>query len=246
MKVRVAVYTLAVVVLAPVAALAAPARTPASSAELSAADQAFLSARDAVRVGDRERLAQAAARLANHPLAAYIEYWQLLGYIRSAEPKATADVAQFMNRHAGSYIADRLRFDVALAMASRGDYQGFEREGEQLAWWTDDAQFRCYSALSKYRRAVAKQAEVFAREARQLLANTTNPAGEGCIALTEALLADNRISVWDRVRALVEQNQLDVAKRIGARALDSNGRAVDQKLLTQAIDRPAEIGRAHV
>ena len=57
MKVLLAVYTLAVVVLAPVAALAAPARTPASSAsELSAADQAFLSARDAVRVGDRERL----------------------------------------------------------------------------------------------------------------------------------------------------------------------------------------------
>ncbi len=80
MKVRLAVYTLALVVLAPVVALAAPARAPASSAtELSAADQAFLAARDAVRVGDRERLAQAAARLANHPLAAYIEYWQLLG-----------------------------------------------------------------------------------------------------------------------------------------------------------------------
>ncbi|HZA95370.1 MAG TPA: transglycosylase SLT domain-containing protein, partial [Burkholderiaceae bacterium] len=104
---------------------------------------------------------------------------------------------------------------------------------------------RCYSALSKYRRAVAKQAELFAREARQLLANTTNPAGEGCIALTEALLADNRISVWDRVRALVEQNQLDVAKRIGARALDANGRPVDQKLLAQAIDRPAAFLTAH-
>ncbi len=115
-------------------------------------------------------------------------------------------------------------------LASRGDYQGFEREAAQLAWWTDDAQFRCYSALSKYRRAAAKQADVFAREARQLLANTKNSAGEGCIALTEALLADNRISVWDRVRALVEQNQLDAAKRIGARALDAErpaGRSKD-------------------
>ena len=102
MKVRLAVYTLAAVVLAPVSAIAAPARTPAAAtSELSAADQAFLSARDAVRVGDRERLAQAAARLADHPLAAYIEYWQLLGQIRSAEPKAASDVAQFMSRHAG-------------------------------------------------------------------------------------------------------------------------------------------------
>src|SRR6187431_3576524 len=107
MKVRLAVYTLAAVALAPVSAIAAPVRTPAAAtSELSAPDQAFLSARDAVRVGDRERLAQAAARLADHPLAAYIEYWQLLGQIRSAEPKAASEVAQFMSRHAGTYIAD--------------------------------------------------------------------------------------------------------------------------------------------
>ncbi len=246
MKVRLAVYTLAAVALAPVSAIAAPTRAPAAAtSELSASDQAFLSARDAVRVGDRERLAQAAARLAGHPLAAYIEYWQLLGQIRSAEPKAVSDVAQFMSRHAGTYIADRLRFDVALALANRGDYQGFEREAAQLAWWTDDAQFRCYSTLSKYRRAAAKQADAIAREARQLLANTTNAAGEGCIALTEALLTDNRVSVWERVRALVEQNQLDVAKRIGTRALDASGRLVDQKLLAQAIDRPAAFLTVH-
>ena len=63
--------------------------------------------------------------------------------------------------------------------------------------------------------------------------------------MTEALLADNRISVWERVRALVEQNQLDIAKRIGGRALDGGGKPVDQKLLTQAIDRPAAFLTAH-
>jgi soluble lytic murein transglycosylase len=245
MKLLLAVYT-AALALAPLCAPAAPARAPAaSSKELSASDQAFLNARDAVRIGDRERLAQNAARLGDHALAGYIEYWQLLGRIRSAEPKAAADVAQFMRRHVDTYIADRLRFDWALVLASNSDYQAFEREAAQLAWWTDDAQFRCYLALSKYRRATAKQAEELAREARQLLANTKDAAGEGCIALTEALLADNRISVWDRVRALVEQNQLDTAKRIGVRALDAGGRPVDQKLLMQAIDRPAAFLTAH-
>lgn len=249
MKIPVAVYTLVVLTtlaLAPLPATAAPARAPTGSpTDLSAVDQAFMSARDAVRIGDRERLAQNAARLAGHPLAAYIEYWQLLGRIRSGEPKAVADVAQFMHRHGDTYIGDRLRFDGALVLASRGDYQAFEREAALLAWWTDDAQFRCYQALSKYRRAGAKQADAFAREGRQLLANTKDSAGEGCIALTEALLADGRISVWDRVRALVEQNQLEIAKRIGARALDAGGRPVDQKLLTQAIDRPAAFLTAH-
>ncbi len=246
MKTRLAVYTLAAFALAPLCVLAAPARSPsAAPAGLSAADQAFLDAREAVRIGDRGRLAQNAARLAGHPLAAYIEYWQLLGRIQSDEPQVVADVAQFMRRHAGTYIADRLRFDGALALASRGDYQGFEREAAQLAWWTDDAQFRCYLALSKYRRSAATQADALAREARQLLANTRDSAGEGCMALTEALLADGHISVWERVRALVEQNQLQTAKRIGARALDAGGRPVDQKLLVQAIDRPAAFLTAH-
>ena len=247
MKFRFAVYTLAAMLFAP-SVLAAPARAPTAAtgeSSLSAADQAFLSARDAVRIGDRERLAQASVRLNGHPLAPYVEYWQLLGRLRSGDPKAAADVAQFITRHAGTYIADRLRFDNALVLASRADYAGFEREAAQLAWWTDDAQFRCYQALSKYRRAGAKQADAFAREARQLLANTANSSGEGCFALTEALLADNRISVWDRVRALVEQNQLDIAKRIGARALDAGGKPVDQKLLAQAIDRPAAFLTAH-
>jgi soluble lytic murein transglycosylase len=152
-----------------------------------------------------------------------------------------------MRKHADSYIADRLRFDWALQLAKRGDYPGFEREAAQLqpGWWTDDSQLLCYLALSKYRKAVGQQADVFARDARQLLANTKNSAGEGCLALTETLLADSRVSIWDRVRALVEQNQLDTAKRIGARALDQNGRPVDQKMLTQAIERPSAWLIAH-
>ena len=251
MRIRLAVYSLvalAVIALAPSAVFAAPARGPAPpSADLSPLDQAFLGAREAARLGDRERLANAAVRLADHPLAVYLDYWQLLERIRAGEPRAAADVAQFMQRHADTYLADRLRFDWALALANRGDYAGLEREAAQLVtgWWTDEPQLRCYLALSRYRKATAQQAEVVARDARRVLANTKESAGDGCVALTEALLADGRISVWERVRALVEQNQLDTAKRIGARALDPNGRPVDQKMLVQAIDRPAAWLTAH-
>ena len=248
MKLRLAVYTLTALALAPLCALAAPARAPAASSnDLSATDQAFLSARDAVRLGDGVRLAQHAARLSGHPLAVYLEYWQLVGRIQLGEPGVAADVAQFMRRHADSYIADRLRFDWALQLAKRGDYPGLEREAAQLlpGWWTDESPLLCYLALSKYRKATAQQADVFARDARQLLANTKSSAGDGCLELTETLLADGRVSIWDRVRALVEQNQFDTAKRIGARALDQNGRPVDQKMLTQAIDRPSAWLTAH-
>ncbi|MEP6607364.1 MAG: hypothetical protein ABJA83_01655 [Burkholderiaceae bacterium] len=110
------VYRLAlpIALVATAALAAAPALAgPASvnPADLSAVDQAFINAREAVRIGDRERLTQNAARLVRHPLAAYPEYWLLLGRIRSAEPNVTADVTQFMRRHPDTYIADRLRLD---------------------------------------------------------------------------------------------------------------------------------------
>jgi soluble lytic murein transglycosylase len=247
-----AVYTLAAAALVCAApALAAPTKTStaargaASAAPaLSATDQAFLDAREAARVGDRARLGLLGAQLESHPLAAYVEYWQLAPRLRS-DPDAATQAEAFIARHADTYVADRLRLDWALALADRGDFSGFEREAAQLVWNTDDSQLRCYAALSKYRNASGSQSDVLARDARQLLANTRDSAGEGCLALTEALLADSRISVWERVRALVEQNQLPTAKRVGVRAQDANGKPVDQKLLAQAIDRPAAFLVAH-
>jgi soluble lytic murein transglycosylase len=242
-----AVYTFVTgCVLACSSALAANGSPAAAGvAPLSAADQQFLVARDAARASDRAKLASVAPQLANHPLVAYVEYWQLVPRLRSADPVVATEVESFFTRHADTYIADRLRLDWSLALANRGDFTGFEREAGRLVWNTDDSQVRCYSILARYRNSSGSQSDVVAREARQMLANTRDSAGEGCLALTEALLADERISVWERVRALVEQNQLPTAKRIGARALDARGKPVDQKLLTQAIDRPAAFLTAH-
>jgi soluble lytic murein transglycosylase len=246
---RFAVYTaLAFALSTPLggAATATPPR-PAASAEpaISAADQAFLGARDAARVGNRERLAQLAPQLRAHPLASYVEYWQLAPRLRQDDPAVAGEVEAFFTRHADTYVADRLRLDLALATAARGDFTGFDREAAKLVWNADDGQVRCYAALSRYRAAADQQAEAHAREARQLLANTRDSAGDGCLALTEALLADGRISAWERVRALVEQNQFATAKRIGARALDTSGKPIDQKMLAQAIDRPSVWLTAH-
>ena len=248
-----AVYTLvtvAIAVLAPADAAAtrppaAVQKGPAASAPaLSAADQAFLDARDAARTGNRARLTQLAPTLVSHPLVAYVDYWLLVPSLRS-DSAATTMVEAFFATYPNTYIADRLRLDWALALADRGDFTGFDAQASQLIWNLDDSQLRCYSALSRYRVASGSQSDLAAREARQLLANTRDSAGDGCLALTEALLADGRISVWDRVRALVEQNQLPTAKRVGAHALDARGKPVDQKLLAQAIDRPAAFLVAH-
>src|SRR5512139_1137570 len=247
---RFAVYTALALALATTVSCAAtptPAKgaTAAAEAPISADDQAFLDARDAARLGNRDRLAQLAPKLTAHPLVSYVEYWQLVPRLRQDDPAIQTDVSTFFARYADTYIADRLRLDWALALAARGDFTAFDREAAKLVWGQDDGQLRCYIALSRYRSSADQQAELYAREARQLLANTRDSAGEGCLALTEALLADGRISVWERVRALVEQNQLPTAKRVGVRAQDAHGKPVDQKLLGQAIDRPAAFLVAH-
>ncbi|MBS1134242.1 MAG: putative soluble lytic murein transglycosylase [Burkholderiaceae bacterium] len=212
---------------------------------LSTADQQFLQARDAARAGDVARLSQLARQLEDHPLSAYVEYWKLVPRLRIGEPAVRLAVEDFLSRNYGTYIADRLRLDWSLALADRGDFADFERETGRLTWNADDPELRCYSALARFRGASNSQSGVASSEARRLLANTRDATAGGCLALTEALLADGRISVWDRVRAFVEQNQLAAAKSIGERALDSSGKPVDEKLLTQAIDRPAAFLAAH-
>src|SRR5512133_555565 len=128
---RFAVYTaLALALAAPLPAVAAQAapKRPATETVISSADQAFLDARDAARLGNQQRLAQLAGQLASHPLYAYVEYWQFLPRLRLPDPAVDADVERFFDRNPDTYIADRLRLDWALALAARGDFTSFDRE----------------------------------------------------------------------------------------------------------------------
>jgi len=237
---RVAPFALiaaACIAASPVGAMAQGRSAPARSDSLSA-DDAFMAAREAVRVGDRERLAMLAERVKGHPLAAYVEFWQLQTRLRTDEPaRIDAAVAEFFARHPDTFLADRLRLEWLLALGMRRDFDAYAREQPALIWG-DDAQIRCYSMLARYLRE--GRSEALAREARQLLAGTRESGTEGCVALTDALLEDGRLSIWERVRALVEQNQLATAKRVATAA-----RGTSPALIAQAIDSPAAFLTTH-
>jgi len=210
------------------------ADSSAARAEL-AADEFFLAARDAARLNDRDRLAALGARLPDHPLAAYVELWQLLPRLRTEEPAAADALATaFMARHEGSFIADRMRMEWLLALGARGDFDTLLREQPRQVWTHDEQQVRCYAMLARYSRNEGRQIEQLAREARALLASTREAGGDGCLALTEARFDDGRLSAWERVRALVEQNQFASARRLAARIPRT-----DPAQVGQAIDRPA-------
>jgi soluble lytic murein transglycosylase len=221
-------------------ACAAPPRLPLTVAPTSP-DDLFVAARDAFRAGDHDRLAALAPRLNDHPLSNWIDFWQTQMRLRLDEPaKVDAAVAAFFKRHPDSYLADRLRMEWLLVLGARRDFARFAAEQPQLVWQHDDHQVRCYAALLRYQRDDGRPVAERAREARLLLAGTRDAGGEGCMALTEALLADGRISPWDRVRALAENNQLSAAKRLG----DLLPRT-DAVQLNQAIDKPAQFLTLH-
>jgi len=228
------VFAVAAATVAAAPAAATPPR-PATRVDPVAQDDLFLAARDAFRLGDREKLAALAARLQGHPLAVWVEYWQLNLRLKSDEPaRVDAAVAEFFARNPGSYLADRLRMDWLLALGARRDFDRFAAEQPALVWQHDDHQVRCYAALIRYQRDAARPVTDREREARQVLATSREPGGDGCMALTEALVGDGRISPWDRVRALVEGNQLTQAKRLGALLPRT-----ESAQLAQAIDKPA-------
>jgi soluble lytic murein transglycosylase len=221
-------------------ALLAPAQLAARERELLAAraarqaDEAFLAARDAALLGNRERFEALAARLRDHPLAAYVELWRLTLRLRTEAPaRIDADVAAFIARHAGAYVADRMRLEWLLALGSRRDFAAFERELPLLVW-NDDPQLRCYAALTRYQRNEGRRIDELAAAARHVLATSRDAGGDGCWALTETLAIDERISPWERMRALVENNQPAVAKRLVAWLPKANSASI-----AQAIDRPA-------
>ncbi len=215
--------------------LAAQAQAQDSGRALGAGDRAFLDAREAFRLNDRERLAAHAARLDGHPLASYAEFWQIVLRLRGGDAeRADADAAAFIERHRGTYIADRLRMEWLLSLGARRQFADYEREAAQQIWTHDEQQVRCYRMLARYLRNEGRRIAELADEARQTLLTTREAGGDGCMALTETLLADGRLDPWERIRELVEKNQLATAKRLAALAP-----GVDARQVAQAIDRPA-------
>jgi len=126
-----------------------PAVTPAVQATAPLATPVS-AARDAMQ----RKQWQALPALVSHalsqgdPLSMYAEYW-LLRYQLDAPglPAPTKEAEAFLQRHAGAYLADRLRGDWILAAARAGDFATVRQLGEVQA---DNAQIRCARLAARH------------------------------------------------------------------------------------------------
>ena len=196
------------------------------------ADESVVAAYEAFRAGDAFRLARHAAAMKGHVLEPYFEYW---GLRLRLEDAPAPEVRAFLERHAGTYLAERLRSEWLKELGRRAEWPEFDREFAALA--RDDLELRCYGWASRLARGddgAYAESQVVWREPKEL--------PQGCTALAERLIAEGRFDsgqTWDRVRLLLDNGQIAAAKRMLASL--PKGETHDERLLQLAAGNPQRV-----
>ena len=200
----------AVMLVLPVAARSAasvPAVKSATTARADKADEAVLLARDAFRAGNTQKLARAAAQARGHVLEPYVEYWRLRMRL---EERGADEVRDFLARHQGTLLAERLRLDWLRMLGKKGDWDTFRKERPFLV--NDEPDIACLGLLDRFR---AGDAAALAELKSFWLAPVALP--EGCVPLAENLMRSGdygSAQIWERFRLLVASGQLVAARRV--------------------------------
>ncbi len=122
--------------------------TSFAQAPSAPADTAVVDAREAFRKKDRVRLAalRSAVIAANHPLAMWVDYWDIGNRIAEISPD---EARAFMTRWSGTYVEDRFRNDWLQVLGRRRDWDTFSAEFPRFRM-NDDREVTCYSLVADH------------------------------------------------------------------------------------------------
>jgi soluble lytic murein transglycosylase len=173
-----------------------------------AGDAAVLDAREALRKRDRARLAADRAQVLSerHPLAMWVEYWELQNRLGEAQQD---ELNAFAVRWSGTYVEDRLRNDWLLELGKRRDWANFAAEYPRFRM-NDDREVACYALLvdhlgGKDVREAALPAWLAQRE-----------ADDGC-ALLASTLVDAKLltpaQLWRKARVALDAGRPRAARQ---------------------------------
>jgi soluble lytic murein transglycosylase len=180
--------------------LAAPLALAQGGAQ--AGDSLIVDAREALRKKDRPRLvsARAAAVAQAHPLAMWVDYWELSDRLTEARPD---EVKAFYARWPSTYVEDRLRNDWLLELGRRRDWQGVAAEYPRFRM-NDDREVSCYALLAEHFAGKDVRDKGLAAWMAQ------READDGCALLAAALYDAKRLTpadAWRKARLAIEQNR---------------------------------------
>lgn len=178
---------------------------PFSVLAQSNGDTAFLTARDAFRAGDINKLERASNQLGNHELAVYVESYRLRMWMEKGDPNG---LREFLQRNEGSYVAEKLRADWIRWLGKRATWDEVDAEFPKML--APEPDVVCYSQLARLARDDRK---VLGEAEKQWLTVLEPP--EPCRQVMDALVLNQRISadeVWTRARRQVEANRPSWAK----------------------------------
>jgi soluble lytic murein transglycosylase len=216
-------------VLCAAAALAMPAAAQrAKAAAAPSPDELVLEAREAQRKGDRARLAtlRAAALRAEHPLASWVDYWEIGLRLTNV---SVEEVEAFYTRWRGTYVEDRLRNDFLLELGRRRDWAAFGRDYPRFRM-NDDREVSCYALL------VQHQSGQDVTEAARAAWFAQREADDGCQLLARTQFEARRLQpddVWRRAQLAVEANRPKAART----AVALLG-AAEERAVAEVLDNP--------
>lgn len=187
------------------AALLLVAETPPAYAQGNTAvanPQLMTDARAAFARRDLGRLAQLRAQAAaeRHPLAPWVDYWELNPRLGRA---TVAEVQAFYDRWPGSYVEDRLRNDWLLELGRRRDWVNLAADYPRFRM-NDDREVTCYALTAD---AVAGKDVAAAGKAAWY---AQRDGDDGCNLLAATLYANGQLpatEVWRRARVATDGNK---------------------------------------
>jgi soluble lytic murein transglycosylase len=216
---------LAMVLVLSFAAFATPRIAFAQKFETTVID-----ARDALRKGDRDRLASLRAQAAaeKNPFAMWVDYWELRNRIGEVQQPEFAAFAQRWN---DTYVEDRMRNDWLLELGRRHDWVNFAAEYPRFRM-NDDREVTCYALLTD--QLAGK--DVKERALAAWTAQKDDDNGCALLAATqhEARLLSNA-ELWTKARQSMEAGKWKGARQ--AAALVSENAAIG---VAELSDSPAK------
>jgi soluble lytic murein transglycosylase len=180
------------------------------AAGVSSQDKALSAARDAFVSGDGFKLAGYVGKIRGHALESYVGFWRLRLRLEEAD---SGELRNFLDRNAGTVLAEQLRRDWLRVLGKNGQWELFREEYPLLV--KADPDVACYALQERWRR---QDAPMFAEVKPLWQAPRALPAG--CAPVVDAMLQSGDLTpqnLRDRFRLLVHANLMAEARRIAER-----------------------------